>query len=183
MFTKDAIFAGGCFWCVEHDFKTAPGTTDVISGYIGGTAETANYENVSNHKTFHREAVRVKYDPSKTSYKKLCQFFLDHIDPTDGGGQFADRGLQYQPVIYYKTWEEEEIARGLLVEIDESKIFDRPAAVRILKETEFFPAEEYHQDYAKKNPQHYGAYRIGSGREEFVNNVCQLRTAKIPWKG
>lgn len=183
MFIKDVIFAGGCFWCVEHDLEKAPGVTAVISGYTGGSAETANYETVSNHKTTHREAIRVKYDTAQTNFKKLCQFFLDHIDPTDGGGQFGDRGMQYEPVIFYKTLEEQEIANALLQELADSGIYSERIMVKVLPEKTFYNAEEYHQQYAEKNPGHYSMYRKGSGREDFIAKTCAIREEKnIEWK-
>jgi methionine-S-sulfoxide reductase len=181
--TQNAIFAGGCFWCVEHDFREAPGVLDVISGYTGDDASSSQYAQVSSHTTKHREAVKVVYDAEKTNFKKLTQFFLDHIDPTDQGGQFFDRGESYTPAIYYKTEEERGIANTLIQELNESGIYDKPARVDILEELPLYPAEEYHQRYAEKNPEQYAAYRSGSGKEDFVNRVCQIREEKkINWK-
>ncbi len=185
---KDAIFAGGCFWCVEHDLREVPGVLDAVSGYAGAAAagafgatvrETPNY---NNHNGY-REAVKVIYDPSITSFKKLCQFFLDHIDPTDAEGQFHDRGASYQTAIFYKSEEEKITAESLLKELAESGIYDAPIAVQILPEEAFYKAEEYHQKYAEKNPDHYDAYRRGSGRADFVGRVCMVRDEKkITWK-
>ena len=173
------IFAGGCFWCVEHDLHEALGVISVVSGYCGGTTTNPNYQNHEGH----REAVEVTYDPSKTNFKKLTQFFLDHIDPTDPGGQFGDRGGSYQTAIFYSTPEEKEIASALLKEVDESHMYDRPTAVDLLEVKPFYKAEEYHQNYAEKNPEHYARYRKGSGREDFVNRTCAIREEKtIPWK-
>jgi methionine-S-sulfoxide reductase len=174
-----AIFAGGCFWCIEHDFHDAVGVVNVVSGYSGGVGENPTYD---NHKD-HREAVKVEYDPNKTSFKKLVQFFLDHIDPTDTGGQFYDRGEAYQTAIYYKTLDEKEMAESLLHELDKSSVYDKSNAVQVLPETKFYIAEEYHQNYAEKNPEHYAQYRQGSGRENFVNRICAIREEKhINWK-
>ncbi|MES2059959.1 MAG: peptide-methionine (S)-S-oxide reductase [Patescibacteria group bacterium] len=160
------IFAGGCFWCVEHDLREVSGVIDAISGYAGKT-----------------EAVEVYYDPAKTSFKKLCQFFLDHIDPTDSGGQFFDRGESYATAIFYKNDDEKNIAQNLIQELEESKIYAEPIAVRVLPEPAFYKAEEYHQKYAEKNPDHYEAYRRGSGRAEFVGKTCAVRDEKkIVWK-
>ncbi len=173
------IFAGGCFWCVEHDLHEAPGVVNIVSGYSGGDKPNPTYEDHSDH----REAVEVEYDPSKTSFKKLTQFFLDHIDPTDTGGQFADRGGSYKTAIYYQTEEEKKIAEDLLVELDEAHVYDRPHAVEVLPAKKFYKAEEYHQNYAEKNPTHYAMYRKGSGREDFVNRTCAIREEKhIDWK-
>ena len=178
-----AVFAGGCFWCVEHDFHEAPGVVSVLSGYTGGDAASADYMQVASHITKHREAVEVTYDPAKTNFKKLVQFFLDHIDPTDQGGQFHDRGESYKSAIYYKNDEEKDIANALLKELDESHLYDKPAFVDVLPEMPFYKAEEYHQNYAEKNPEHYAAYRQGSGREDFVNRTCAIRIEKkINWK-
>jgi len=180
--TKKIIVAGGCFWCVEHDFHEANGVVNIVSGYTGGDKESATYMAVASHTTAHREAVEVEYDPSKTSYKKLVQFFLDHIDPTDAGGQFHDRGESYQTVIYYNTDEEKCIAEDLLTELDESKMYDKTHAVKVEKAMPFYKAEDYHQNYAEKNPEHYASYRKGSGREDFVNRTCAIREEKhINW--
>jgi methionine-S-sulfoxide reductase len=174
-----AIFAGGCFWCVEHDLKSLPGVIDAVSGYSGGDIEHPTYEHHGNH----REAVQVTYDSAIISYKKLCQFFLDHIDPTDAGGQFYDRGESYKTAIYFENDEERKIAESLLLELDDSGIFDKSIAVDILPRKPFYPAENYHQDYADKNPEHYENYAAGSGRVQFVANTCAIREQKhITWK-
>lgn len=173
------IFAGGCFWCVEHDLYEAEGVVNVVSGYTGGESENPTYENHAGH----REAVLVEYDPNKTSFKKLTQFFLDHIDPTDIGGQFGDRGSSYKTAVYFNNAEEKNIAESLLKELDESHIYDKSHAVEVLEIKSFYKAEEYHQDYAKKNPTHYALYRKGSGREDFVNRTCAIREEKhVNWK-
>ncbi|MDB5260533.1 MAG: methionine sulfoxide reductase [Candidatus Nomurabacteria bacterium] len=192
---KSLILGGGCFWCVEHDLKEAIGVMSVISGYSGGDTTTPTYE---NHKG-HREVVLVEYvdeggrgdaeDSSPnvkggvTSYKKLLQFFIDHIDPIDDGGQFADRGESYKTAIFYESEEEKRIAENVIQELDYSKVYDKPAVIEILPRKEFYKAEEYHQNYAENNPTHYNAYRVGSGRDSFVNRTCQIREEKkINWK-
>ncbi|HYC34739.1 MAG TPA: peptide-methionine (S)-S-oxide reductase MsrA, partial [Candidatus Paceibacterota bacterium] len=159
---KTAYFAGGCFWCTESDLRKERGVVNVVSGYAGPLG-SPTYE---NHKGF-REAVEVTYDEKETTYKKLCQFFLDHIDPTDSGGQFFDRGESYQTAIYFQNNEEKKVAENLIKELDESKIYESPVIVKILQFENFYKAEEYHQQYASKNPGHYEAYKRGSGREEF----------------
>lgn len=175
---KTALFAGGCFWCVEHDLREVPGVSDVISGYAGGEG-APTYENHEGYV----EAVKVIYDPEKTSFKQLCEFFLDHIDPTDAGGQFHDRGESYVPAIYCKTPEEMELAKLLLAELDQSGVYDKPSAVRVLPEDKFYKAEEYHQKYAEKNPEQYKAYKEGSGRAGLQAKVCQIREQKkITWQ-
>jgi methionine-S-sulfoxide reductase len=177
--TKSLILAGGCFWCVEHDLRHAPGVVQVISGYSGGDTSMPTYED----HTGHREVVLVEYDDSKTSYKKVLQYFLDHIDPTDNGGQFGDRGGSYTPAIFYETKEEEDTARLVLEELAQSGVYSKQVVVEVCKRKAFYKAEEYHQNYAEKNPTHYGLYRLGSGREGFVQNTCAIREEKhIPWK-
>ncbi len=176
---NNAIFAGGCFWCTESDLKKVDGVVDVISGYTGSETANPSYE---NHKG-HREAVQVIYDPSKTTFKKLTQFFLDHIDPTDAGGQFFDRGSSYKTAIFYKNEDEKTVAEGLLKELEDSKLYEEPIAVQVLPEMPFYTAEEYHQNYASKNPSHYYAYKDGSGRTEFQAKVCTIREQKdIKWR-
>lgn len=179
VYMKTVIFAGGCFWCVEHDLKSLPGVTNAVSGYSGGDTLNPTYENHGNH----REAVLVTYDSNVISFKKLCQFFLDHIDPTDANGQFFDRGESYKTAIYFETDDEKKTAESLIVELTESGIFDTPIAVQILPQTKFYEAESYHQDYADKNPDHYASYSKGSGRVQFVANTCAIRDEKrVIWK-
>lgn len=176
---KSLILAGGCFWCVEHDLREAIGVSAVTSGYSGGETTTPTYEDHNGHK----EVVLVEYDETKTSYKKLLQFFIDHIDPTDNGGQFGDRGQSYTTAMYFETEEEKTIAQDVLVELNESHVYDTPAQVEILARKPFYAAEDYHQNYAEKNPLRYGMYRQGSGREGFVQKTCQIRDEKhIAWK-
>ena len=175
---KSIILGGGCFWCVEHDLREANGVTNVISGYSGGDSVDPSYEN----HTGHREVVLVEYDDSKTTYKKVLEFFIDHIDPTDEGGQFGDRGESYKSAIYYENNEEKIIAEKVLQELNESQVYDRPSIVDVLPRKTFYKAEEYHQNYAEKNTFHYSIYRQGSGREGFVNKTCQIREEKnINW--
>ncbi len=177
---RKIIFAGGCFWCVEHDLKEAPGVESAISGYAGPASN--NPPTYQNHSGY-REAVEVEYDETKTNFKKLVQFFIDHIDPTDPGGQFGDRGESYKTAIYYENEEEKEIANALLSELDQSGVYDKPHAVLVVPKESFYKAEEYHQNYAEKNPTHYSLYRQGSGREGFVNRTCAIREDKhISWK-
>lgn len=144
--TKSVILAGGCFWCVEHDLRELPGVIDAISGYTGGETKNPSYENHYGHL----EAVKVIYDDEKTNFKKICQFFLDHIDSTDAGGQFFDRGESYETAIFYKSDEEKKIAESLLKELEDSKIYEDPIAVKILPEKEFFKAKNITKDTRKK---------------------------------
>lgn len=181
---KTAIFAGGCFWCVEHDLREIPGVVTVTSGYSGGHTENPTYAQVCSETTGHREAVEVVYDPDQVSFKKLCQFFLDHIDPTDAGGQFFDRGESYKTAIFYGDDEEKTIAESLLKELEESGLYEgKKIVVDILPKKPFYVAEDYHQNYSEKNPMHYGAYAQGSGRVQFVAQTCEVRDQKkITWK-
>lgn len=176
---NNAIYAGGCFWCTESDLRKVEGVGDVVSGYTGGDSENPTYQNHSGNK----EAVKVVYDPAKITFKKLTQFFLDHIDPTDAGGQFFDRGSAYKTAIFYKNEEEKAVAESLIKELEDSKLYDEPIAVEVFLEMPFYTAEEYHQNYASKNPSHYNAYKDGSGRTEFQNKVCLIREQKnVKWK-
>lgn len=180
--TKSLILAGGCFWCVEHDLRSAPGVTLVLSGYSGSETESAIPPTYENHKGY-REVVHVEYDEQKTTYKKLLQFFIDHIDPTDDGGQFGDRGESYKTAIFYQNEEERLTAKLVLKELDESHVYEGPSKIELLPRTRFYEAEEYHQQYAEKNPLKYDLYRNGSGREAFVNKTCKIREEKnIAWK-
>lgn len=176
--TKSLILAGGCFWCVEHDLHEAPGVLSVTSGYSGGDTTSPTYENHSGHK----EVVLVEYDDTQTSYKKLLQFFIDHIDPTDDGGQFGDRGSSYKSGIFFENEEERFIVESVVKELNESHVYDKPSMVEVLERKPFYKAEDYHQNYADKNPTHYALYRTGSGREGFINKTCQIREEKhIVW--
>ncbi len=162
------ILAGGCFWCTESAFNGVPGVVDAVSGYIGGRKEDPTYEEVSSGKTGHFEAVEVTYDPSKISLEQILETFWRDIDPTDAGGQFADRGTQYQTAIFYFTDEQKIIAEESKQMVEKSGMFNKPVMTKILKASQFYPAEDYHQDYSKKEPGHYKMYRAGSGREQFT---------------
>ena len=168
---KTATFAGGCFWCIEADFEKIPGVAKVISGYTGGTKENPTYEEVSSGTTGHVEAVQVYYDPEKVNYEKLLQVFWRHIDPTDGGGQFVDRGSQYGSAIFYHDGEQKKAAEKSKQELAKSGKFGKPIVTPILKFTRFYEAEDYHQDYYRKNPLRYTYYRHGSGRDRFLEKV------------
>jgi peptide methionine sulfoxide reductase msrA/msrB len=166
-----ATFAGGCFWCTEADFEKVPGVVKVISGYAGGQKKNPTYEEVSAGTTGHVEAVQVTYDPSRVTYRQLLDVFWRHIDPTDGGGQFVDRGAQYRGVIFFQDEEQKRLAEKSREDLDRSGKFKKPVATEIVKFTNFYPAEEYHQDYYLKNPLRYRYYRHGSGRDQFLSKV------------
>ncbi|MBP6911900.1 MAG: peptide-methionine (S)-S-oxide reductase MsrA [Candidatus Pacebacteria bacterium] len=176
---QTATFSGGCFWCTESDFKKVTGVIDAISGYCGEKEGCPTYE---NHKGY-REATQVVYDATVVTYRQLCQFFLDHIDPTDPHGQFHDRGESYTTALYYKDEKEKKIIESLLSELDCSGMYSDSVVVTVLPQQIFYPAEEYHQSYAKNNPVQYAEYRDASGREDFVQKVCNIREQKkIKWK-
>ncbi len=168
---KIATFAGGCFWCSESDFKKISGVVKVTSGYTGGRKENPTYEDVSAGTTGHVEAIQVTYDPEKISYEKLLEVFWRHIDPTDGGGQFVDRGPQYASAIFYHDKEQKKAAEKSKEELEKSGKFAKPIVTPILKFARFYDAEEYHQGYYKKKPLRYSYYRHGSGRDQFLEKV------------
>lgn len=164
-----ATFAGGCFWCTEADFEKVPGVARVVSGYTGGTQANPTYENYAD--SGHIEAVQVYYDPQKVSYQELLDYFWRHIDPTDPGGQFVDRGPQYRSAIFYHDAEQKRLAEESKAALERSGRFDKPIATEILKLSEFFPAEAYHQDYYKTHSVRYKYYRWNSGRDQFLQKV------------
>ena len=166
-----ATFAGGCFWCMESDFEKIDGVVEVVSGYTGGHKDNPTYEEVSSGETGHVEAVQVRYDPARVTYKELLDVFWGHVDPTDTNGQFVDRGLQYRTVIYYHDDDQRRLAKESKRELEKSGRFDKPIVTEILKSTKFFKAEEYHQDYYKKHPIRYKNYRWNSGRDQSLKKV------------
>jgi peptide methionine sulfoxide reductase msrA/msrB len=166
-----ATFAGGCFWCTQADFERAPGVVQVTAGYTGGHKENPTYEEVSAGGTGHVEAVQVVFDPEKVSYKQLLDYFWRHVDPTDPNGQFVDRGSQYRSAIFYHDGEQKRLAEESKKELEASGRFTKPIVTEILPFTKFYPAEEYHQDYYKKNPIRYEFYRRNSGRDQFLKKT------------
>ena len=169
--TSTAVFAGGCFWCTESDFEKVDGVIEAISGYSGGHIANPTYKQVSRGLTGHVEAVKVVYDPAKISYEKLLEVFWRHVDPTDGEGQFVDRGSQYRSVNFYANEEEKRLAETSKKILATSGRFNKPIATEILPLDTFYPAEDYHQDYYKKNSVRYRWYRYGSGRDQFLKKV------------
>lgn len=166
-----ATFAGGCFWCVESGFEKLPGVVEVVSGYSGGELVNPTYEEVSSGRTKHTEAIQVFYDPTVVSYEGLLSALWKQIDPTDAGGQFVDRGRQYRPAIFYHSDEQKKLAEASAKSLEESGIYSRPLAIEIVPFTTFYPAEDYHQDYHKKNPLRYAFYRSRSGRDQFLERT------------
>jgi peptide-methionine (S)-S-oxide reductase len=168
--TASAIFAGGCFWCTESDFEKLPGVISAESGYTGGTTANPNYHDVSAGGTGHAEAVRVVYDPSKVSYPALVDYFWHHIDPTVKDRQFCDVGDQYRSAIFYN-----DASQKAAIEASRDAILKAGAVKQILTQvapaSTFYPAEEYHQDYYKKNPVRYKYYRYNCGRDQRLEQV------------
>lgn len=165
-----AIFAGGCFWCVEADFEKVEGVASVVSGYTGGTEENPTYEQVCSKQTGHLEAVKVMFDPSIITYNDLLEVFWRSIDPTDDGGQFVDRGSTYASAIFVSNDEQRELAVNSKSELQESGRFEDKVVTPIKDALTFYDAEDYHQDYYKTHPIRYKGYRFGSGRDQFVAN-------------
>jgi methionine-S-sulfoxide reductase len=166
---ETAIFAGGCFWCVESDFDKVDGVLETVSGYIGGNSTNPTYK--THTKQGHLEAVRVVYDSSKVQYGELVDYFLRHIDPTDDGGQFCDRGNSYRTAVFVETEEERAEVEAQFSAIDQAGILPAPIVTRVLDETSFYNAEDYHQNYYQKNPARYKLYRVGCGRDKRVAAV------------
>ena len=168
--TATAIFAGGCFWCIEADFEKLDGVIDVESGYIGGSTANPTYQQVSAGGTGHAEAVRVRYDPRRAGYEKLLDYFWRHIDPTVKDRQFCDIGSQYRSAIFYQNDTERKLAQDSLQALEKSGRFAR-IHTEIAAAATFYPAEDYHQDYYKKNPVRYRFYRTSCGREARVKSL------------
>ncbi|SMO46498.1 peptide-methionine (S)-S-oxide reductase/peptide methionine sulfoxide reductase msrA/msrB [Balnearium lithotrophicum] len=175
---KVATFAGGCFWCIEEAFSKLPGVVEVTPGYSGGNSENPTYEEVCTGKTGHVEAVQVKYNPKEVSYRELLITFLTSIDPTDRNGQFADRGSQYRPVIFYHDEEQKELAEKALKILSESSLFSDPIAVEVRPFKNFYPAEEYHRRYFEREPMHYYYYKEVSGRKAYCEIVWKKKGGK-----
>ncbi len=170
---EKATFAGGCFWCMVPPFEKLDGVKEVISGYTGGHKDNPTYEEVSSGRTGHVEAIEVTFDPAKISYEKLLDVFWRQVDPTDPGGQFVDRGSQYRSVIFFHTPEQKAAAEKSKKALARSGRFSKTTVTEILPAGKFYRAEEYHQDYWKKNPIRYKFYRFNSGRDQFLKKVWE----------
>ena len=166
---ETAIVAGGCFWCVESDFDKLDGVMSTISGYIGGSAEDADYKKVSHGGTGHYEAVKITFDPERISYKELMDYFWKHIDPLDANGQFCDKGTQYRAGIFYINEEQKQIA--LDSKERAAKLLGKQIVTEIMQADTFYDAEEYHQNYHETHPFRYKIYRSGCGRDKRVNAI------------
>jgi peptide methionine sulfoxide reductase msrA/msrB len=180
--TRTAVFAGGCFWCTESDFEKVDGVIEAISGYTGGKEIDPTYEQVSAGSTGHVEAVQVVYDPAKVTYAELLEVFWRHVDPTDDGGQFVDRGSQYRSAIFYGNEEEHQLVEKSKTMLAATGRFDKPIVTLIRPAGPFYPAEEYHQDYYKKNPIRYKWYRSGSGRDQFLEKTWAKELPEMEMK-
>ncbi|MDA9983715.1 peptide-methionine (S)-S-oxide reductase MsrA [Porticoccaceae bacterium] len=168
---QSAIFAGGCFWCTESDFEKLDGVISAASGYIGGHLKNPTYKQVSSGRSGHTEAVEVIYDDQTVSYSELVEYFWKTIDPTDGGGQFCDRGQQYRSEIFYQNEDQRRIAQASKDALAASGLLEAEIATQLTPSSRFYPAEDYHQDYYLKNPVRYNYYRWGCGREKRLTEV------------
>ena len=168
---EKATFAGGCFWCLEHDFDRLEGVASVTSGYTGGQEKSPTYEDVSAGHTGHAESIQVVYDPAKITYAKLLDLFWHHIDPTTPNRQFCDVGSQYRSAIFYHNEEQRKLAEESKKALEQSKRFAGKIVTEITPASEFTPAEDYHQGYYKKNPVRYRYYRFGCGRDQRLREL------------
>lgn len=168
--TETAIFSAGCFWCAEEAFEKVPGVEKVVSGYTGGKVQNPSYEEVSAGGTGHYESVEVYFDADKITYSELLNVFWKNIDPIDAEGQFCDKGQQYKAAIFYNSPEQQKLAQQSKKELQRKKRF-KNITTTILPASEFYPAEEYHQDYAKKNPVRYHYYRYRCGRDQRLEQL------------
>lgn len=168
--TAIAIFAGGCFWTMQYDFDKVPGVIKTTAGYTGGTVPSPSYEQVENGTTGHYESVQVMYNPAQVSYQQLLDTYWHNTDPTNGDGQFCDSGSQYRPVIFYSDDKQKELATESKQQLINSKRFAN-IATQILPASVFYPAEEYHQEFYRKNPLRYNLYRTGCGRDHALQAI------------
>ena len=175
---EKATFAGGCFWCMEPPFDKLAGVISTTSGYTGGSAKNPTYEDVSSGVTKHAEAVQVLYDPTKISFADLLTIFWQNINPTQPNGQFADIGRQYRTAIFYHNESQRQAAEASKEKLQKLSLFSREIVTEIVPVTEFYPAEEYHQDYYRKNPLRYKFYRRGSGRDQYLEDVWGNKKSK-----
>ena len=176
--TEVAVFAMGCFWCGETQFEQQPGVLSVVSGYAGGPEKHPTYEEVSAGTTGHYESIQVTFDPTKTSYERMIDLFWHGIDPTQGNGQFCDRGRQYRSAVFYVGEHQKRAAEASKAAIETSGVLKQPIVTEILPAGEFWPAEEYHQDFWRKDPVRYRSYRLGCGRDQRLAQLWGAKAAK-----
>ncbi|MEM9215554.1 MAG: peptide-methionine (S)-S-oxide reductase MsrA [Cyanobacteria bacterium P01_F01_bin.150] len=169
--TAQATFAGGCFWCMEHPFDELLGVIETTSGYTGGSVEDPTYEQVSSGTTGHLESVQVEYNPDQVSYEDLLDVYWRNVDPMDGGGQFCDRGNQYRTAIFYHDTDQQQQAEASREMLEDSGILNQPIATELIEASEFYPAEDYHQNYYETHPVRYKIYRYGCGRDQRLAEV------------
>lgn len=168
---ETATFAGGCFWCIESDFRKHEGVIEAVSGYTGGHKGDPSYEEVASGLSGHLEAVQLRFNPQVISYSNLLDIFWQHVDPTDADGQFVDRGSQYRTAIFFHNDEQKALAESSRQALSRSDRFNKPIATQILPLEKFYTAEPHHQNYHKKNPVRYKFYRSNSGRDQFFKKV------------
>jgi peptide methionine sulfoxide reductase msrA/msrB len=168
---ETATFAGGCFWCIESDFEKYDGVIEAVSGYTGGHKGDPSYQDVASGLSGHFEAVQVRFNPEVISYARLLEVFWKHVDPTDPGGQFVDRGSQYRTAIFFHNEEQKALAEASLLALSRSGRFKKPIATKIIPMEKFYTAETGHQKYYKKNPLRYRYYRVNSGRDQFLRKA------------
>jgi peptide-methionine (S)-S-oxide reductase len=169
--TAKAYFAGGCFWCMEEAFEKVDGVIEAVSGYMGGTVKNPSYEEVSSGRTGHAESVEVRYDPAKVTYIQLLEAFWRNVDPVTPNAQFCDHGSQYRAAIFYQDDEQKRLAEESKRAIEQSKRFTQPIVTEVVAASEFYPAEEYHQDFYKKNPIRYKYYKFSCGRAQRLESL------------
>jgi len=178
--TETATFAGGCFWCMEPPFEKLDGVLKVVSGYTGGNGKDPNYDNYAQKG--HIEAIEITYDPAKISYSQLLDVFWRQIDPTDANGQFVDRGPQYRSAVFFHNEDQKKLAEKSKEELGKSGKFTKPIVTEIIGASTFYNAEDYHQDYNKKNALRYKFYRFNSGRDQFLAKVWGDDRDRLPWQ-
>jgi peptide-methionine (S)-S-oxide reductase len=167
--TAKATFGGGCFWCMEAEFENLPGVVSVVSGYTGGFVKNPTYEQVSTGRTGHAESVQIVFDPAKVSYQKLVEVYWENIDPLNANGQFCDHGDQYRTVIFFHDEEQRRIAEESKKRVEER--LKAKVVTQIVPASTFYPAEEHHQDFAKRDPLHYALYRKSCGRDQLLRQI------------
>jgi len=171
--TRTAVFAGGCFWCIQPAFDKAKGVIKTVVGYSGGSEPNPTYELVASEKTGHRESIQITYDPTKISYDQLLEIYWRQIDPTQADGQFTDIGPSYRAAIFYGSDDEKRVAETSKEELARSGKFNKPIVTEILPAMKFYPAEAYHQKYYQQNPEHFEAFEEGSGRVSFKKKAWE----------
>jgi methionine-S-sulfoxide reductase len=178
--TRTAIFAGGCFWCIQPAFDKATGVIKTVVGYCGGTEPNPTYEIVSSEKTGYRESIQITYDPAKISYDQLLDIYWRQIDPTQADGQFTDIGPSYRAAIFYGNNDEKKIAEASKKKLARSGKFNKSIVTEILPAMKFYPAEAHHQKYYQQNPEHFEAFEEGSGRVSFKKKTWESKESRHP---